>query len=47
MIKNSPQDEEASKTLAETEYFFLSEYFIGLSSYSGSTLLKRLKEEFR
>ena len=47
MIKNSPQDEEASKTLSETEKFFLSEYFIGLSSYSGSTLLKRLKEEFR
>ena len=44
-LRSSPQNEEASKTLAETEGFFLSEYFIGLSPCSGSTLLKRLKEE--
>ena len=36
----------AKACIRETEEFFLSEYYMLLTTYDGHTLLKRLKEEF-
>ena len=45
-LREDPDNEEAKKTVAETEAFFLSKYYCTLTTYSGRTLLNRLRKEF-
>ena len=45
-LREDPNDEEAKKTVAETEAFFLSDYYSRLTAYSGRALLNRLRKEF-
>ena len=45
-LQEDPDNEEAKQTVAETEAFFLSNYYCTLTTYSGRTLLNRLRKEF-
>ena len=46
ILQADPENAEAKKTVAETEAFFLSEYYSRLTAYSGRKLLNRLRKEF-
>ena len=45
-LSRHPHSMAAKAIIRETEEFFLSEYYMLLTTYDGHTLLKRLKEEF-
>ena len=45
-LSRHPSSMAAKAIIRETEEFFLSEYYMLLTTYDGHTLLKRLKEEF-
>ena len=44
-LQEDPDNEEANRTVAETEAFFLSQYYCTLTTYDGRTLLNRLRKE--
>ena len=46
-LSRHPRSMAARIRIRETEEFFLSEFYMLLTTYDGHTLLKRLKEEFR
>ena len=45
-LQEDPDNEEANRTVAETEAFFLSQYYGTLTTYDGRTLLNRLRKEY-
>ena len=46
-LQKHPSDAAAKRRMRETEEFFLSEFYMLLTTYDGRTLLRRLKEEFK
>ncbi|MCH3999381.1 MAG: hypothetical protein LKF15_02910 [Lachnospiraceae bacterium] len=44
-LKRHPYDKDAKAMKEETEKFFFSQWFTGLTSISGEKLLTKLKEE--
>ena len=46
-LQKHPRSVAAKARIRETEEFFLSEFYMLLTTYDGHTLLKRLKEEFQ
>lgn len=46
-VKNYPQSIEANKMKSDTERFFRSSWFSGVTSIDGNMLIRKLKEEVK